>query len=481
MATPAPKAKPQNKYNVRAIRKELDGYIRSFAWKQLRGRLQGLDLELRRAVIEERPTNHGLARKKRNTSSLLHALCDCVHATPPVPVDLLELVLEACPGLLTSSTGKSPLAIALDRQASPGLLECLLLYDTSRHSLYRTDNKTGDTPLLQAIKQEANDDVIFLLVQYDTSKESLLIPSKKRDRVPLFYEANHQLSFVHLGPEEIPGELEYILLQTHQALKIRRGEITPSAFVAPLGGNLDDLFGDLGISDDMGDENCDSWIEDINHEEVAGQSEEEYFVRLLHAVLACAHFLGNKNSVSLVGFLLSRISNISAAIDNEGNAVLHHFCQAEHCFAQSTLMEGRSILDTILQRHLKASEIPNLRGDLPLHLALQTEKPWREVVQTLVEAWPEAVSCTNAVNGRLSLHLAILHYPSQSKMIRNVWNFFPEAATVQDPVTRLLPFQLAALSDKKHSPKDTLDQIADIYFLLRASPQVLRSFSVRTD
>jgi hypothetical protein len=70
-------AKPDhhnNKYNVQAIRKELDGYIRSFAWKKLRARLQGLSSELRRTVVEARPGTTGHAKKHRNTPTLLHAL-----------------------------------------------------------------------------------------------------------------------------------------------------------------------------------------------------------------------------------------------------------------------------------------------------------------------------------------------------------------------------------------------------------------------
>ena len=476
-----------NKYNLQAIRLEVDGYIRFCKWKALRSRLQGMDLELRRAVIETRPGgNHREIKKNAHTPTLLHALCDRIHSTPPVPFDLLELAVEACQHLLSApSAAKSPLTMMLDRQASPRILECLLMHDTSRQSLYRHDNKTGDTPLLQAIKQQANDEVILLLVRSDTTKQSLLIPSKKRDRVPLYYVANHELSFVNLGPEDIPGELEYMLLQTHQALKIQRGESPPHAFptreMAHSEDDLDCLCGDDLIQDEYLDEDThavEEWI--LDDEGTGGQSEEQYSLQLLHAVLACAHLLGDKHAVNLVSFLLSRLSDLSLSVDKEGNTILHHLCQATHIFSQSTLLEGRMMLETLLERDPNSAELPNFQGDLPLHVALKTTKPWCDIIVSLIDACPESVSAKNTVNGRLPLHLAILHFPSGSSVIHSIWKRYPEAATQPDPLTRLFPFQLAALSDHRRAPAkgDALDpreQVSDIYMLLKESPQVLLS------
>ena len=484
-----------NKYNLQAIRLEVDGYIRFCKWKTLRSRLQAMDLELRRAVIEMRPGgNHREIKKNTHTPTLLHALCDRINSTPPVPFDLLELAVEACQHLLSApSAAKSPLAMMLDRQASPRILECLLSHDTSRRSLYRHNNKTGDTPLLQAIKQHASDEVILLLVGYDTTKESLLIPSKKRDRVPLYYVANHELSFVHLGPEDMPGELEYMLLQTHQALRIQRGELTPDASTGIPRRGMDDVMDDLDgssgedliLEEDLDGEGhaVEEWI--LDDEGTGDQSEEQYSLRLLHAVLACAHFLGSKHALNLLSFLLSRISNFSLSADKEGNTILHHLCQATHVFSQSTLLEGRFMTETILEKHPNSAVLPNFQGDLPLHVALKAAKPWRDVIATLIDARPETVSAENTVNGRLPLHLAILHYPSGSGVIHGIWKLYPEAATVPDPLTRLFPFQLAALPDKLRAPTSGSDpqqeEASDIYMLLKESPQVLRSCTGTAD
>ncbi len=499
-----------NKYNIRAIRNELDGYIRHASWKSFRSRLHGLDLELQRAVIEYRPTPNGKGSKKRHAPTLLHSLCSCVHAKPPVPVDLLESVLEACPHLLSSHrSGKTPLSIALDRQAGPTILECLLMHDITRQSLYFTDNKTGDTPILQAIKQEANDDVIQLLLRYDTSKQSLLIPSKKRNRVPLFYVANQELSFVHLeeGDDEVPGELEYMLLQTYTALKIRNGELSvrDTQFRTTPRATEEDLSAFCDEETHFDDEE-DDLLSD-------GDSEEVYCMNLLQAVFACAHFLGDKHSISLISFLLAQIPDLSDALDESNNTMLHHLCHATHVFADSALLEGRFMTESILQRHRPSATMPNVEGNLPLHVALATKKPWDHVLRPLVTTAPETVLIGNTISGRLPLHIAISNYQSRSKEIYNLWRLHPEAAAIQDPLTRLFPFQLAAvdkdMSLQRHrnqtpwmentqissldtvmSPQNEtpvtafhalhqkdIDQLSDIFFLLRASPQVLREFT----
>jgi hypothetical protein len=525
-----------NKYNVRAIRNELDGYIRNASWKKFRTRLQGLeDVELRRAVITHRPTaNSSSGRKKRNSTTLLHALCDCVRSTPPVPVDLLESIVEACPELLSGTifSFRTPLSIALDRQAAPTILECLLLHDTERRSLYLVDGKTGDTPILQAIKQQASDDVILLLVDYDTTKESLLIPSKKRQKVPLFYVANQELSFVHLeagGDEDIPGELEYMLLQTHQALQIQKGQLVPTTSTPSRKACTSQQWNDVGDEEDLDlngllygdyiDQEGEEEVGDDNYLFLDGDSEDKYCARLLQAVFACAHFLGDKHSISLISYLLSRIPDLSNAVHNDntmrGNTMLHCLCQATHVFAQSNLLEGRLMTETILRRHEQSAETANRDGNLPLHAALETKKPWEDVLKPLLDAVPETISMANTRTGRLPLHLAISNYPSRAKEIHTLWKLFPEAAAIQDPLTRLFPFQLAAAaalsnetsptpakqsppqeqedseasSSKRRKPvlattakrepvQKDLDQISDIFFLLRASPQVLREFVV---
>lgn len=138
-------------------------------------------------------------------------------------------------------------------------------------------------------------------------------------------------------------------------------------------------------------------------------------------------------------------------------------------------LEGRLLTETILERHPESVNQPNLQGNLPLHLALKTAKPWEDVLAPLIDACPESVRPKNTVNGRVPLHLAILHYPSRSKVIHNIWKSHPEATILPDPSTQLFAFQLAALSDNRQDMASDLDQVSDIFFFLRAAPQVLRS------
>lgn len=423
-------------------------------------------------------------------------------------------MVEACPHLLYSNrSSRTPLSIALEHQAPLAILECLLAHDTARYSLYIPDNKTGDTPVLQAIKQQATDDVIMLLVAYDTSKQSLLIPSKKRNRVPLFYVANHELSFVQLevGYDEIPPELEFMLLQTHAALKIHQGEIpileedaTSFGAAQDVNAYQNGLCGDfLAFGDDSQDD--DSLLDSQSH------CEQTYSTNLLRAVLACAHFLGDKHSTALVTFLLSSIPDLSDTFDEHGNTILHNLCQAQHVFETSALLDGRLMTETIIQHDKSSATTPNAQGNLPLHLALESKKPWDDVLRPLIDVAPETVSSGNTLTGRLPLHIAICSYQSRSKEIHNIWQLYPDASAIQDPTTRLFPFQLAALTkdnprqgqavelppnhteERRSCNENTralrnrgltttipprnqqgLEQLSDIFFLLRASPQILR-------
>jgi hypothetical protein len=512
-----------NKYNVRAIRNELDGYMRHSKWKAFRARFSTLSNELQQAVVEHRPPNNNRHNPKNSGKSLLHNLCHSVNAHPPVPIDLLETVIQSCPHLLHSQLfpTATPLSIALDRQASPAVVECLLLHDdtdTSKKSLYIQDgNKGGDTPILQAIKQEASDDIIKLLIQHDTaSKASLLIPSKKRHRVPLFHVANQELYHANLEFEgEIPEELEYMLLQTYHALEIQQGRRSVRA----------------GDNDDIDEENDTHDVEDEgffhqsgNQFDASSRDDDEYWLSRLHATIACAHFMGDKNTDKLLSFLLARIDDDDnhnhntveeLAVDaHDHDNLFHHVCRATQLFSEPMMETGGSLLEYLIHRHHDAElalVTPNAQGQLPLHVALTTKKPWDAFLQVLLDGTTMGLERMATSQGQLPLHLAIQHYPSQAKEIHELWSRYPDATTVVNDKERLVPFQLAAVvkgksqSKSKSEPKQKksdssnsnrhkhnkerlsttdaqpetkdLDQLSDIFFFLRASPQVLREFA----
>lgn len=87
----------------------------------------------------------------------------------------------------------------------------------------------------------------------------------------------------------------------------------------------------------------------------------------------------------------------------------------------------------------------------------------RSLVEYLIEYEPKGATFEDA-EGRLPLHLAIIHSANYRRVIKPVIDAYPIAITMKDPVTNLLPFMVAAYSDKK------LDVI---YELLKSDPTVV--------
>ena len=81
-------------------------------------------------------------------------------------------------------------------------------------------------------------------------------------------------------------------------------------------------------------------------------------------------------------------------------------------------------------------------------------------------------------NGRTALHYAVLN-GKPSSYIQSLINLNEETTSIYDPVTKLLPFQLAAISEKCDDREPT--QLLDvIYGLLRANPSVFSTLENST-
>ena len=87
----------------------------------------------------------------------------------------------------------------------------------------------------------------------------------------------------------------------------------------------------------------------------------------------------------------------------------------------------------------------------------------RSLVEYLIEYEPKGATFEDT-EGRLPLHLAIIHSANYRRVIKPVIDAYPIAITMKDPVTNLLPFMVAAFSDKK------LDVI---YELLKSEPAMV--------
>lgn len=174
-----------NKYNVRAIRDELDTYIRCNAWNKFRKRFVSLlSIEsndeqqqqqqrssLCRAVIEYSNNKCSFNNyNKGNTTttgrnSLLHVLCRRFNSSPehPVPMDMIELIGQTCPKLFAKiiisddTPAKSPFMILLDRGAPPFLIERIIqiLYDYDKNNHNDRDGD-GDDNKIKPISKNRN-------------------------------------------------------------------------------------------------------------------------------------------------------------------------------------------------------------------------------------------------------------------------------------------------------------------------------------
>lgn len=124
----------------------------------------------------------------------------------------------------------------------PVSLRFLLEHDKSKDSLYYK-GRGGDTPILLHIRQRRqilreqsrhDDDIIQLLLRHDRTKQSLLIPSKAKQRSPLYYVASQEIPFLSEDVEEedceviLDERLEFLLIQTYEALEIHHGRLEPS-------------------------------------------------------------------------------------------------------------------------------------------------------------------------------------------------------------------------------------------------------------
>jgi len=118
-------------------------------------------------------------------------------------------------------------------------------------------------------------------------------------------------------------------------------------------------------------------------------------------------------------------------------------------------------------------------GALPIHLAcmywhaekcgIGSESSHKKVLNLLLAGDFELVR--RACHGRIALHYATLNGKSMS-YVQSLLNLNQETTSIRDPVTKLLPFQLAATSERYNDNKST-QQLNIIYSLLRANPFVL--------
>jgi hypothetical protein len=249
-----------NKYNVKAIRHQLDAWVACRNWSAFRKRFVALlpshlkndcevtspqddkypvletfqtfssissetdrhKVEFCRAVVELKKSSGHQTGLTERCPSLLHELClnfyskgmvSSRHKHPPVPLDILEMVAQVSSRkVFLTRFGKrrrTPLALLLENCPPAYVVERMLTIMTQqlednkesiseRLQVLYIQDLAGDTPLMQAVKRLSDqDDIIKVLVDFDAETlQSLLLCGSKAGSIPLYYLLHRELKYL---------------------------------------------------------------------------------------------------------------------------------------------------------------------------------------------------------------------------------------------------------------------------------------------
>lgn len=492
-----------NKYNIRAVRNELETCIRNKSWTSFRHAFTHLELELQTAVAKAQSGKS----KQSSSPPLLCVLLERIRESPSTypPIDLFEYILQACPistknKKLQFYTNYNPLLIAIDRNAPMAVIKLLLKYDENCEMLYLTKKlqRESHPPILKVARhlyQRADnylEDILRLLVSHDVTKQSLLLPSPAKKKVALYYVCNDTVAFL---PAQISSDgsdrdivvddlTKFMLLQTQQGIEIQQGRRIPATFPSMEKLTVGDDSGDGDGEHGYGNDEIGFFTSSVRQTKACGVSEEEdgistnnaHAIELLQAAITCAHLLGIRKCMHLIQHLVYRTLDFSHA-DKNGNTLLHCIASAidAEAFLEECLVACESSSDTKRRNLIQylVAECPkmlterNSDGDTPLHLAIRHNKRLNLLTELCPPNHAASVLSTptnnksnsgdnddNTVtnNNQLPLHLAIEQFLPlrQSNVILELWNRYPEATTIRDGKYGLYPYQLVAAVASAH-------------------------------
>jgi len=398
----------RNKYNIRAIRKELDDYARNNAWTRFRSKLDTLQSnpELLQAII--------LAKSKLTSGSLLHAIVKLRSTVDSIAAIIMDLAISMATSVpmalhVQDSQLQTPLHIAVHRQQHPKMIQAFLeLIVATDHQNRQTTNtniltmmdKQGDTPLLKAARGNASYRVISLLLQYDIYHSSALIENNRKSA--LYYIASNELDSTCVGEHVIPRDLRLVLLETYFALQRSKGLI--SSVDESECWDFDSSCEAFGESSPQN-----GAISSIASFAIA---ENALCISLsIRALVACSHLL-RKYAARLLQFLLERDSSLhfilTQEIDKAGNFMLHHVCMLDMHLMEDKLSAAATnalLLEQLLR--LEHEDVtaaichPNREGNLPIHLAIASQKGY---VNALLARYPAPVAYCDEISRRRNEH-----------------------------------------------------------------------------
>ena len=522
--------KKVNKYNVKAIRKDLDSCLRSHAWKRFRTVLRGCcppscfdgevcdsnredadatansgeqhgtsskdvdkaDTSLLEAIVMDRP------RSTRGTPSshptLLHALIDKINSGSctsksgygrrsanqlPPPYDIIDVIAHNVPQALLvqdGRNGRTPLHLAISRNACPSIIESLIQNDHSRNSLQMVDRR-NDTPIICYIKTSDSLDfdegeIGHLLLKGEQGDEMLMKYGGKKNKVPLFYAVAKELREIGLLHVEegmfqddvrLPDSLRYLLVKTYNvwlAQEKIKNDITAQIQ------NLDTF--DIENAADVPLLSVFASATSCPH--LFEEFEKQMFTILLREIEQELDILQGEAETNLV--------------DEKGNAPLHLFMLHYRIGFEDSgyyhLAKG-DLHKCLIECFPESLRLQNEQGNIPLHMAC-LGAPSAICFRDICNAFAEGVQYRNK-RGELPLHLFLKRVGSPGRNIRPRYvlellsGAGPETVAIQDGPTGLYPFQLAVESTVFDSPSPrkrgtTEDQIELCYYLLKKCPQL---------
>mmetsp|Transcript_58517 Transcript_58517/g.143164 ORF Transcript_58517/g.143164 Transcript_58517/m.143164 type:complete len:457 (+) Transcript_58517:309-1679(+) len=343
----------------------------------------------------------------------------------------------------------------------------------------------------------------------------LLIPSKK-GKIPLYYVVHEELKddddyyddhrHGHHDDGRLPSYLVYLLLETQKAVVEEETEFVEDG---RMNKDTNPKYDDE-CSLPLDDDSSSSWLcsesdEYYSDDDNNDNSNYYYWSRLLHATIACSHFLTERKlSSKLFRVILSHMNMKKKRQDDndvdckslhyvddeeDQNSLVHCMCRSKESNAFLQIFEDdfdgnknqTNILEAISKRDPDIMKRLNLDGFTPLQLAIQKRKPF-DFVLALIHTAPDSVknfatdsihsatgsssSSSSLVQKNLPLHLMLTSWDqkclvSSSQKQQNqeivrrrfytndeifsIYKLYPEALSVTDHVTKLHPWQLAGL------------------------------------
>jgi len=125
-----------------------------------------------------------------------------------------------------------------------------------------------------------------------------------------------------------------------------------------------------------------------------------------------------------------------------------HFNRLPIHMAAGSAKSGNGLLSHLIQHHPRGASVPDAQGKLPLHLACEIGKKWTDGVETIFNAFHNAIRTAEAnPRGWLPLHMAVAAPDADAELIGKLIEHYPAATNTPDTQGRY-PLHIACSSGK---------------------------------